>query len=210
MNNIYLTSSVESVAKNIAGEVLPKYKRLAFIVTASEIEEDLEWRDKDRNALIEAGFDLTDYTITGKNAEEIQAFLSDFDGFVMEGGNTFYLLRKIQESNCAGILRDLVKEGKLFIGSSAGSIVAGPNIYPTYCKEEAEKVPELTNYEGLGLIDLVIQPHWGSEIFKDSYLNDTMQKAYTRDYKMILLCDSQYIVIEENNLYRIVEVSGSK
>lgn len=206
MKNIYLTSSVANVAKNIASEVISNYKKLAFITTASEVEEgNLDWRENDRSALVESGFELTDYTITGKNAEEINMFLSRFDGFVMEGGNTFYLLKKIQESGCADVLRNLVDSGKLYIGSSAGSMVAGPNLYPTYCKEEIEKVPDLVDFEALNITDLVIQPHWGSEIFRESYLNDTMKRAYTSKHKMILLTDSQYIVIEGKDLYRIVD-----
>jgi len=207
MKNIYLASSVDCVAKNIADKTNGKYKKIAFIITASEAAgEDLKWRDTDRNALIEAGFELTDYSVTGKSAEEIKEFLADYDGLVMEGGNTFYLLKQIQGTGCADILRDFVNSEKLYIGSSAGSIVAGPNIYPTYSKEEADRVPDLKDFEGLNLTDLVIQPHWGSEIFRESYLTETMPKAYSGEYKMILLSDSQYVAIEDRNIYRIIDI----
>jgi dipeptidase E len=211
MKKIYLASSINFVAAKIAVELdLSITKRFAFITTASEVVEgDLTWLKDDRQALLDSGFEVVDYTLTGKNTEQISQDFDGFDGIVMEGGNTFYLLKKIQECNCAAIITNFVEKGRPYIGSSAGSIVAGPDIYPAYCKEDAEQVPDLKDFTGLNLTDIIIQPHWGSPIFKESYLTDTMEKAYTPDYKMVLLSNYQYINIVDGG-YRIIDIRTDK
>ena len=50
------------------------------------------------------------------------------DIIFVEGGNTFYLLKAMRACNFEKIIRKLLKEGKVYIGASAGSIVAGKTI----------------------------------------------------------------------------------
>jgi dipeptidase E len=207
MNNIYLASSISNVASSIAKEIENTKKKLVFITTASELDKGkLEWLKNDRKSLVDSGFNVTDYTFTNKNKNQINFDLKNFDIIAVAGGNTFYLLKMIQQSNCAETLRTLIGNGKIYIGSSAGSIIAGPNIYPAYSKEEAEEVPDLEDYTGLNLTDVIIMPHWGSPVFKESYLKDTMEKAYTPDYKMVLLSDTQYVITNNDN-YRIIDIA---
>ena len=52
------------------------------------------------------------------------------------GGNTLYLLEKIQESGCLKIIRDLVLNGMIFIGISAGSEIASTNVYSVYTPDD--------------------------------------------------------------------------
>jgi len=208
MKKIFLTSSVNTVANRIAKDLgSGKGLKLAFIDTASEIEKgDLEWLKADRDALIAAGFLVTDYTITGKSKDDIASQLEKFDAIFFSGGNTFYLLDQIQKSDCTEVIAELVEDGKIYIGSSAGSIIAGPSIYPAYAKEEADQVPELENYEGLGLTDIVVEPHWGSDIFRDWYLDETMRYAYSTAYKILLLTDNQYLKIVDDD-YKIIDIT---
>jgi hypothetical protein len=62
MKTLFLTSNVNFVAHDIAKKIdLNKYKRLAFIDTASEGEGgDKQWLLDDRDALVKAGFDVFD------------------------------------------------------------------------------------------------------------------------------------------------------
>lgn len=210
MKRLFLTSSVASVAQDVSNRINKEGLKLAFILTPVEVEEgDLKWLDDDRNGLKKAGFELTDYTFTGKTKEEIRNFLKDYDGIYISGGNTFWLLEKIQQSGCAQVIRDFVNEGKLYISTSAGSVIAGPDIYPTYRITKAEKAKKLKGYKGLGLVDFVIFPHWGSPLpyFKDNYLNRRLEHAYNKDHKIILLTDNQYIIVEDD-WYKIVDVKN--
>jgi len=49
----------------------------------------------------------------------------------MCGGNTTYLLQQMQETGAFDLIVERVHGGKPYIGTSAGSIIAGPKI-PVY------------------------------------------------------------------------------
>lgn len=206
MKRLFLTSSVNFVAYDIAKRINKKNLKLAFITTPAEVEEgDLQWLKDDRQSLVDAGFLVTDYTITDKAKEEIENYLKDFDVIYMSGGNTFYFLKKIQESNCADVIRDFVGSGKIYIGTSAGSVIAGPDILPTRNLEKFNKAPKLATYKGLGLVDFIIMPHWGSESFKSRYVNDRLEHSYTEGYSIILLPNDSYVKVEEDQ-FEIIKV----
>lgn len=207
MKKLFLASSVSVVASDIAKQLSVKGLKLVFINTPAEGEEgDKQWLENDRVALAKEGFKVSDYTVTGKTREEIKNHLAGFDVIFISGGNTFYALEKIQQSGCAEVIRDYVEQGKIYIGSSAGSVLAGPDIYPAYYTDAVEKAPNLKGYRGLGLTDVVVLPHWGSAYFKELYMNKRLEHIYTPDHKIILLTDNQYLCVE-NDIYKIIDVS---
>ena len=206
MANIFLTSSLGSVAKHLAKNIT-NAKRFLFITTASETEDDdKKWLQDDRQNFIDAGFLVDDYTVTGKTKDEIEAKLEDFDGVVMEGGSTIYLLQQLQKTNSIEVFGDFVASGKYYIGSSAGSIVAGPDVYVTREPGELETAPQIDGFNGLGITEIIVHPHWGSESFKESYLATIMPHSYVPDYKMVLLSDSQYLIVNKQDI-RIIDVN---
>ncbi|MCX6794733.1 MAG: Type 1 glutamine amidotransferase-like domain-containing protein [Candidatus Falkowbacteria bacterium] len=203
---IFLTSSVNLVAKDIAQKIGgAKNKKLLYIYTACEKKLGEPWQIADRNALVEAGFKVIDYTITGKTKEAIKKDIQKIDVIYFSGGNTFYLLQQIQLTKSAPIFREVVKNGKIYIGTSAGSIVAGPDIYPTYKLDNAKQAPKLKGYKGLGLVDFVVLPHWGSQHFKKRYLKQRLAHNYNTKHKLVILNDYQYLQIEDG-WYRMVEI----
>lgn len=205
MKRLFLTSSVNFVAEDIAKRIGEKGLNLAFIVTPTEVEEgDLQWLKDDRQSLIDAGFLVTDYTFTGKRREEVEEFLKDFDVIYMSGGNSFWFLKKIQEADCADVIRNFVESGKIYISTSAGSVVAGPDIYITRNLDKFDKVPELKEYKGLGLVNFVIMPHWGSENFEQRYKRTI--DAYQNEYPILLLSNQMYVMVEDDK-YKIIKVT---
>lgn len=208
MQRLFFTSSVSEVAKDIVRYIGPKARgmRLAFIDTAAEVEEgDKWWLRADRAALVDVGFDVFDYTVTGKAENQVRKDLAPAEVIFFSGGNTFYLLQQLQRCNGISIIRERIAGGVLYMGSSAGSIIAGPDIEPVRTIDNAVKAPELKGTKGLGLVDFVVFPHWGSDHFRDLYLNQRFSHAYTTKYKIILLTDSQYVRVE-GEMYRVEEV----
>lgn len=206
MKTLYLTSQASNVIPQISKQINKKGAKVIFIITPSETSEgSLDWLDGDRDSLKKVGYDVTDYTITGKTRNEIKKDIEDFDIMFVSGGNTFYLLEKIQQSGCVDILKKFVEQGKPYIGSSAGSVVTGPDISPAYDLDRVEKAPNIKDYIGLGLVDFVTLPHWGSEKFKELYLNDRINRIYTEKYKLIFITDKQYVHVK-NDWYQIKEV----
>lgn len=210
-SNIFLSSSIHTVAKHIAQSIgSPKKHKLTFVYTGAELGGlNRSWVKKHRQALVRAGFQISDYTLTGKSQQVIKRDLSATDIILMEGGNTCYLLQQIQQTKSASVICDLVKRGKIYIGSSAGSIVAGPNIHPYFYPNKTKDAPKLKGSKGLGLVDISIMPHWGRADKRRSYLNHRLAQVYNAKSKIILLTDNQYLVVE-NNSYRIVDIKKEK
>jgi dipeptidase E len=202
---LFLTSSVHAVAHDIAKRVnLFREKELVFIETAAESEEgDKTWLANDRQSLVDAGFSVTDYTLTGKSRNELEQDLQKFDYLYLSGGNTSYLLEQSRKSGFFSLVQELVKgRGKTYIGTSAGSIIAGPKL-PDYFLEEGTK-PEDTN--SYGFVNFTIAPHWGSEGFRDKYLGGRLEIAYRKDQvPILLLTDSQYVLVDGDRM-EIVQV----
>ncbi len=96
------------------------------------------------------------------------------------------------------LIKQKVKAGKPYIGTSAGSIIAGPKI-PIYL-EDPDSI-KLDDYTGFNFTDTIIVPHWGSVHFKEMYLEQRLKLAYDeKEPAFLLLSDYHYISINENGI----------
>jgi len=198
VKKLFLTSSVHAVAKDIAARIknLHLRNKLVFIDTPAEAKEgNKEWLKNDRKALVEAGFDLTDYTITGKTQRQLKADLQSYDYIYGSGGDTLYFLKKAQESGFVELIRDyVINKGKTYIGTSGGSVIAGPRPHEYYLEEG--DVGYLKDTTGFNLVNFLVVPHWGRDDFREKYLDGRLRIAYKEDQlPLILLTDYQYVEV---------------
>lgn len=207
MKRIFLSSSIETTGPAIGQAIgTPENFKLAFIDTAGEPEEDKEWIGQDRSGLERAGFNITDYTITDKSEEDIAKDLENFDVIHVNGGDTYYLLIQARKSGFdKWIVEKITKGKKIYIGSSAGSIACAPTTMEAKFFENYDYYEKLKSYEGFNLVDFLVFPHWGSEFFRNKYLNHRMDIAYKPENKIILLNDWQYVCVEDDK-YEIVDI----
>lgn len=208
---LYLASSIESSASHIAQRLSLqglslKVLKAAFIYTAGEVETDKAWIDDDRQGLNRAGIATFDYTITGKTPTDLEKDLGDCDLIHVNGGNSFYLLLQVQKSGFDKFIKKQVNKGVIYIGSSAGSYIVSPDIDIYETLDHKDVAPKLPNTKGFNLTDLSIFPHWGSDIFKDMYLNQRLELAYRKGYKIILLNDNQYVEVTDS-IYKIIDIT---
>jgi len=82
--------------------------------------------------------------------------LARADALFMGGGNTYALLQRLRSSGLLGAIYERVVSGMPYIGASAGSNVAGPNILTT----NDWNVVALDRFNALGLVSFNINPHY--------------------------------------------------
>jgi dipeptidase E len=78
------------------------------------------------------------------------------DAIFVGGGNTFRLLKALQDLDLLEPIRRKVKSGTPYIGSSAGSNVAGPTIKTT----KDMPIVQPRSFDSLGLVPFQISPHY--------------------------------------------------
>lgn len=187
---------------------IPNFKlgmRLAFIPTAAEVEiGSLSWLHADRKALVDVGFDVFDFSFKDSSPSKVRAALDTVDVIMVAGGNTFFLLQEMQKSGSIEYLRERVNTGMVYMGSSAGSIVAGPSVSLIGDLDDRNEAPDLQGDQALGLIDIVVFPHWGNKFFEKSY-DSCMQNCYKKGNKVVLLTDDQYLWVKDD-WYQIMSV----
>jgi len=191
---IYLTSIASSVLEKIVPELpkKPSEMKVAFIPTAADTygADNRPWLDADRAKFVELGFQLEDFDLKNKTEDEVRAALSKSDIIFVAGGNTFYLLEKIKQSGFDKVLRELKASEKIYIGSSAGSIIVGPNIEPLKSLNHSEEA-NLDNYDAIGLVDFVVLPHWGKE--KYAAKQEAVIKEFGKKYKLKPIKDGEMV-----------------
>ena len=77
-------------------------------------------------------------------------------GIVIGGGNTFALLKKMQEEDLLDMIHRRVKAGVPYIGWSAGSNVT----CPTICTTNDMPIVQPESFRAIGLVPFQINPHY--------------------------------------------------
>lgn len=203
MRTLLLTSNYSTVAERIADHI-PRATRVLFVTTASETYEGpTPWVDADREKLRAQGHDIIEYTFTGKSAQDVQAAFGGADCVFVEGGNTYFLLQQVEKSEAREVIRRFVENGGLYIGCSAGSIIACPTIGWTGWLDDPTKAPDLKSTNGLGLVPFLILPHWGGERYAKRQLEHNLPLIQKESYPAVLLDDSSYIHVN-GDMMRII------
>jgi len=137
--------------------------------------------------------------------EKLLDKLSDFSGVFVFGGNTFILRRAMAASGFDKAIKKLLKEDKIaYGGSSAGSCVVARTLEGVEKgdRPQPDDVPD--NYpskeiiwEGLGLVDFMIVPHYGSTWWGIE-ANATIKYLKEHNLPYRILKDGQVILINRD------------
>ena len=178
-------------------KIIPKPAKeikLAHITTASKVADDTGFVDRDKKAMEDMGLQVTDLDIEGKSEAELENLLKNQDVIYVQGGNGFYLLNHIRLSGFDKVVKKLLKQGKIYVGVSAGSYVACPTIEMHNWKSEKEKYG-VTDLTAMNLVPYLITVHYNRIKYRDGIKEGVKQSKYP----VKILTDYQAILVDEGN-----------
>ncbi len=134
-------------------------------------------------------------------------FLRNAEAVVIGGGNTFALLKKMQEEDLLDVIHRRVKGGMPYVGWSAGSNVT----CPTICTTNDMPIVQPESFRAIGLVSFQINPH-----YLDA--NPVGHAGETREQRILEYLEanrSRYVVgLREGCMLRIddngIELIGSR
>jgi peptidase E len=194
--------------KKLITKSLSKIKVL-MITTGPENNEDYKERKNKitgyvydfEKPLIAAGIPKENFTVLFMNEPE-KIDLDDFDVVFVCGGNTYLYLFLINKLRLNNKIKEFVKNGGLYIGVSAGSILAGPSIESAGLgRVNDENIIGIKNLTGLGLVNFTVFPHLNED--DETSVQNEIKKAKL-GYPCILLNDGEAVLFIDNK-YKIIK-----
>ena len=135
--------------------------RVAFVPTAAGPDAEAKpWVQADRRQLELLGCRLSTLELAAAAPGDVESALAFADGVFLTGGNSYLLLWHAVRSGFVTLAGPLVESGELFYaGTSAGAMVAGPDLGPAASLDNRRAVPDLESSRALGLVPFTVLPH---------------------------------------------------
>lgn len=169
----------------------PKESNL-LVVAYGQTEKENFYINEAKKEVEALGFNTT---VLNMNNESDLSELKDFDAIYVCGGNTYSILNKMKETEVYGFIKSQVKKGAVYIGVSAGSIIAGSDIEIAGWGVDGDTNDVgLEDISGFNFTDISIFPH-----FEESQHADEVEEFKKKvDYPVQELTDEQALIISES------------
>ena len=183
--------------KTITANYLSKLssKTITFIPTAGNVEPYTGFIDEGIAMLEELGYQLHMLDIAKVDESVSVQELQRTDCVCISGGNTFYLLQELKKKHLTALLARRIREGMLYIGESAGAIIAAPDIEYNQIMDDKTLAPDLTDYTALNVFDHSVLPHIGEYPFETSS-RETLER-YRNSLKLIPLNNHEAVLVND-------------
>jgi dipeptidase E len=188
-------------------KLLPVNKRTAYISNAGDSFSDLErrrqWEESDIKDLSNLGLevehlDLREYF---GQPDRLRTRISEFGVIWVSGGNLFVLRQAFRLSSFDEIVRELAgRKDILYGGYSAGVCILAPTLRGIDIMDDLSVKPYGnqcgTIWEGLGLIDYSIVPHYKSDHPESEAAGKVVEFMIESKIPFKVLRDGEVIIIQ--------------
>lgn len=160
--------------------------------------------DKYYKRLYKDGF--TENNIYIFDEENVNQFINlDIDVIYVGGGNTFATLKKIKDCGFDKYIINYINNGVIYIGGSCGAHIVTKNI--EHLLDLDNNYCNLDDYNGLGLLDGIIIPHFNEVDYEPEKRMELYNKLITENkYKVYTLTNSESIIVNND----IIEIINEK
>lgn len=192
---------------NLIPEIIPRVTatpinqiKVGWVMTATKGATDPQFVEKQREKMKEIGWQFEEIDIEGRSQDELRKVFSTKDAILVEGGNTFYLLKAIKETGFDEVIKELIDKNILYIGVSAGSYVMCPTIEMTTWKSDSRNRFGLTDLTALNYVPFLLSAHYDPKNDDKLILGIKSTK-----YPVKILTDKQALLILDDKVELIGE-----
>ena len=147
-------------------DVLGPARQVLFFPFALHDRDDYAAKARARFAAM--GYELN----SSHSADDPRKAVASADAIFIGGGNTFRLLKALQDFALLEPIRQRIRNGVPYIGSSAGSNVAGPTIKTT----KDMPIVQPRSFDALGLVPFQISPHFQDSDPNSKHMGETQEE----------------------------------
>ena len=191
----------------------PEKNKVGFITTAAFGEEENSqwnretWLQGHRSELINLGLkNIGDIDLRKMSELDLRSKVLEKDIVYVDGGNTFYLLYWARESKFNTIIQEFIKQDGIYVGVSAGSILACPTIETAAWEPADKNNVRIIDLSALSLVPFLIHPHL-EESQKEYIAHETektkLPVVALTDSQAVLVTDRSAQIVGEGNNYML-------
>ena len=201
---LLLTSAgitTEAIATALHKLVGDGNKKVGFITTSANVEAgNKDWYFAQITNLQKHGYDWIDVIDPSAPGVEWQKRLAEVGIVFVSGGNTFHILDQARKTGLDVWLKEHI-ETIVYVGVSAGSILATPSIGISPVDNGDQNLPGITDLTGLGFVNFEISPHTPEMVSIKG--NETYARSMAR--KLYAVNDRSAIVVQGTKRELIID-----